>query len=60
MTRSRELAPGWTGAVIRRDPETYQLPSLVLTWLCKRCRNWTMRGAWRYGRCNWCDAERSQ
>ena len=48
----------YTGPVVRRKPEEYQQPSEQRTWMCPSCRNWTMRGAWRYGRCNWCDCPR--
>lgn len=32
--------------------------SVALTWLCSHCRSWTMRGAWKVGRCNFCHTPR--
>jgi hypothetical protein len=51
-------APVWTGPVIRRDPATYQLPSIHHTWRCTGCRQWTMNGAYLVGRCNFCGVAR--
>lgn len=47
----------YAGVVIRRDPASYQLPSIVETWLCRSCRQWTV-GAHLVGRCNWCQQPR--
>lgn len=50
----------WTGAVERRPRRSYRERSLHYTWRCQapHCRQWTMRDAWRYGRCNWCSTPR--
>jgi len=50
--------PKWTGPVERRAPESYQRQSEVLTWFCRQCRSWTMNGAYRTGRCNFCQTAR--
>jgi hypothetical protein len=49
----------WPGTVVRRDPASYQRRSIVMTWICRRCRTWTMNGAYKIGRCNWCDEARA-
>lgn len=49
----------WTGPVERRDPATYQRRSEIQTWLCYACRTWTMHGAYKVGRCNWCHEPRA-
>ena len=50
----------WTGPVVRRDPASYQLPSLQLTWRCsgRHCGHWTMPHAYEPDRCNFCGARR--
>lgn len=52
------LAVKWTGPVERRPVASYRLRSVHLTWRCSSCRSWTMNGAWKYARCNWCSAAR--
>lgn len=65
--------PEWTGPVVRleqlTDEELRALGgyarderprSVHLTWRCTNpfCGNWTMNGAWRTGRCNFCQTTR--
>jgi hypothetical protein len=53
-------AEPWTGDVIRRDPADYRRRSEILTWICANvhCRQWTMNGAYKTGRCNFCTTPR--
>lgn len=50
----------WTGPVERRPAHTYQRRSEVLTWMCRNpfCRQWTMNGSYKTGRCNFCQTPR--
>jgi hypothetical protein len=60
----------WTGPVVRladlSAEERAALGDATLrpelprneTWSCRGCRNWTTAGAYRTGRCNWCQHPR--
>jgi hypothetical protein len=48
----------WVGPVERRDPNVVRERSVHLTWMCQHCRQWTMNGAHRIGRCNFCNTSR--
>jgi hypothetical protein len=50
----------WTGPVVRRDPAAIRQQSVHETWVCANewCRQWTMNGAYRTGRCNFCQTPR--
>ena len=53
--------PGWLGPVERRNPDDVRQRSVQLTWMCPHpyCRRFTMNGAYRVGRCNWCGTPRA-
>lgn len=65
--------PQWTGPVVRladltnaervaiggRARADYP-PCEHHTWRCRGCRQWTMNGAYRSGRCNFCGVPRAQ
>lgn len=44
----------WTGSVVRRDPTTYQLPSVIEFWKCPSCHHFTPEGSRAAGRCLIC------
>jgi hypothetical protein len=50
----------WIGPVERRDPVTYRGRSYHETWVCPGpfCGHWTMNGAYKIGKCNFCNTAR--
>jgi hypothetical protein len=57
-----EAPAAWTGPVERRDPDVVRQRSVHLTWRCpaRHCREFTMNGAYKVGRCNFCHEPRPQ
>lgn len=57
-----ERDDAWTGPVERRAERDYRERSTHLTWRCQNpsCGQFTMHGAWRTGRCNFCGHPRPQ
>lgn len=52
--RGRRLELEYPGPFERRDPANYHRQSLIMTWRCSPCREWTLYGSYALGRCNRC------